>query len=501
MLPLLRPSPPTASPLGFRPQGLIRLPGSFWRSGLLAAMTGLGGALLSAADQPTPATDADRDRLQAEIDALKGRLEKLEDRRGGAAGAAPGAAPAAAPDGGKGAFGLGYRVQDSLRIGAYGEMFGGSVQNPDDGGQRQLSFDAARIVLLPTFQISDNIVFNAEVEFEHGGIGNDDDDKIYGTAEIEQAYIDVRFNEHLSWRAPGVDVVPFGYTNLFHEPVLFYSVQRPELANGLIPTTWYGGSTSIYGAIVDGLNYQFQVGPGLEDAAGHDQFAGNDSRTLSNSGPYQPGISGTPDGLGFAQAPRGANQLTNALGYALRLSYQLAQGLAGSSSAYYTSNVVPRGAFRADNSAILGNCSVTMLDSEMRYRIPAIGVELRAEAVGVRFSHPENLRANNDGDPTDNVGRSMWGYSAEAAYHWAAQKGVDVVPFYRYSRIDFQTSGYRGTDPDAPTGAGNVQYHSAGVAVFPTPEVVFKLTYQHVIDRSQSGARSDSILGGVGFFF
>ena len=479
-------------------QPRISTPNGLWRGSLLAAAAGLGGAMLQAADSPAPSSDSERARLQAEIDALKGRLDKLELKQEGSAGTAA-ATPATTT--GAGAFGLGYRVQENLRLGAYGEMFGGVVQNPDDSGHRQLSFDAARIVLLPTYQISERIVFNAEVEFEHGGIGKDDDDKIYGTAEIEQAYIDVRFNEHISWRAPGVDVVPFGYTNLFHEPVLFYSVLRPELANGLIPTTWFGGSTSVYGVIVDGLNYQFQVGPGLEDAAGHDQFAGNNSRTLSGSAPYAAGISGSPDGLGFAQAPRGSNQLTNALGYAVRLSYQLAPGLAGSSSAYWTSNVVPRGAFRADNSPILGHCSVTMLDSEMRYRIPGCGVELRAEAVGVRFSNPENLRANNDGDATDNVGRSMWGFSGEVAYHWQAVKDVDVVPFYRYTRIDFQTAGYTGSDPNAPTGAGQVQYHSAGVAVFPTPEVVFKLTAQHIIDRSASGARADSILGGVGFFF
>jgi hypothetical protein len=31
--------------------------------------------------------------------------------------------------------------------------------------------------------------------------------------------------------------------------------------------------------------------------------------------------------------------------------------------------------------------------------------------------------------------------------------------------------------------------------------VALKLNYQHVVDGQAGGARSDSVLGGVGFFF
>ena len=155
-------------------------------------------------------------------------------------------------------FGLGYRSHAILSIGAYGELKFGGQDAP--GGWKD-GFDAGRIVLLPTFQVTDNIIFNAEIEFEHGGIAEDADDKLTGSVELEQAYIDFRFNEHFNWCAPGVDVVPFGLIHLFHEPTQFYSVQRPELDNGLIPTTWFEGSSSIYGKIVDNLNYQFRSTP------------------------------------------------------------------------------------------------------------------------------------------------------------------------------------------------------------------------------------------------
>jgi hypothetical protein len=46
-----------------------------------------------------------------------------------------------------------------------------------------------------------------------------------------------------------------------------------------------------------------------------------------------------------------------------------------------------------------------------------------------------------------------------------------------------------------------MQFHDAGIAVFPSPQVVLKATYQKVLNRDPLGARADSVLGGVGFFF
>ena len=104
-----------------------------------------------------------------------------------------------------------------------------------------------RLVLLPTYQITPNIIFNAEIEFEHAGTGFDADDKLHGTAEIEQVWIDFKIVDYFNVRSPGIDLIPIGYINEHHEPTQFYSVNRPELYNGLIPSTWKAPATSIYG--------------------------------------------------------------------------------------------------------------------------------------------------------------------------------------------------------------------------------------------------------------
>jgi hypothetical protein len=299
-----------------------------------------------------------------------------------------------------------------------------------------------------------------------------------------------------------VDVVPFGYINLFHEPTQFYSVQRPELYNGLIPSTWFEGSTSLYGKIVDNLNYQFQISTSLEDAG----VTGSLPPPGPNGG-YDPGISGT-DALALSRAPIGDfNQLNNNVGYALRLSYTppFVPGLAGSSSLYYTPNVTPRGAYIGTEGGPLGDCSLTFFDTELRYRAPNTGFEFRGEFVEVFFGSPQNLRANNDGDPENNVGDSMWGFSLETAYHWSLaskiKNGWELVPFYRYTMEDLQTGGFRGTDANAPTGQGKRQFHTFGMAVFPTPNLVLKVDYQKALNQAPGSPHADHILGAVGYFF
>jgi len=393
-----------------------------------------------------------------------------------------------------------------LSIGAYGEVYFGAAQNPAAGGQWQNSFDARRLVLLPTYAITENIIFNAEIEFEHAGSGFDNDDKLHGTAEIEQLWIDFKFSDPVSWRAPGIDLVPIGYINQHHEPTQFYSVLRPELYNGLIPSTWKVPATSIYGTIVDGITYQLMAAASNEDFGDAFDFR-TEARTVPAFPlPYFPGVDGI-NALAFSNPPIGDfSQLTNSVAVTGRVDFALPQtpGLAWSISAYYSPNIEPRGA-HGDLGNPLNKTSMGVFDAEFRYRIPNTWLEFRGEGVWVTFSSPGSLRANNDGDPTDNVGKNMYGFSGEVAVHVPMGTIIgtqwEAVPFYRYTQQNFQTAGFLGTDANMPTGQGQTQFHDVGVAVFPSPKVVLKATYQKVINKDPAGANADTFLGGVGFFF
>jgi len=391
-----------------------------------------------------------------------------------------------------------------LSIGAYGEIKYGWRQNPAAGGQWQNGFDAHRLVLLPTYAITPNIIFNAEIEFEHGGIAVDPDDKLAGSVDVEQVFVDFLILDQLNWRSPGIDLVPIGYINQHHEPTQFYSVNRPELYNGLIPSTWRAGASSIYGTITDGIKYQLQISSSLEDFG--DDFG---LRTEANTVPptfYLPGIDGL-SALAFSRPPVGDfRQLSNTMAYAGKLDFTppFLPGLGWSVSAYYSPNTTPRGA-HDEVGNLLGSSSLTLLDAEFRYRAPNTPVEIRGEYVHVAFGNPVNLRANNDGDPTNNVGKTMYGYSGEIAFHLPLgtilKTEWEAVPFYRYTYQSFQTNGFAGTDDNTPTGAGQTHFHTVGLAVFPSPKIVLKATYQRVKNNDPVGALSDSFLGAVGFFF
>ncbi len=179
-------------------------------------------------------------------------------------------------------------------------------------------------------------------------------------------------------------------------------------------------------------------------------------------------------------------------------------------SGYYSPNTTPRGA-HDDFGIPLGRSSLTMFDAEFRYRIPETWLELRGEYVRVTFGNPINLRANNDGDPTNNVGKFMWGYSYEAALHIPLGTILNsewkAVPFYRYTYQNLQTCAYgqpggvAQVDLCLQTGDGQLRFQDFGIAVFPSPKIVLKTTYQRVRNNNPLGAQRDSILGGLGFFF
>jgi hypothetical protein len=433
--------------------------------------------------------------------------------------APPAVAAATTPEvpGKKPILGLTDSPVAGLSMGAYGEVFYGVMQNPAAGGQWQAGSDAARrFVLLPTYAITENIIFNAEIEFEHAGAGFDNDDKLHGTAEIEQLWIDFKIVDQFNWRAPGIDLVPIGWINQHHEPTEFYSVLRPELYWGLIPSTWKVPGTSVYGTIADGVKYQIMLSAAQEDFG--DAF---DCRTDANTVPkgsgtlpctqggpwYFPGIDGL-NALTFSNPPLGDfRQLSNSFAISGRLDFTepaSLRGLAWSVSAYYTPNTTPREA-HDDFGNLLGNSSLAIFDAEFRYRVPDTPLEFRGEGVYVAFGNPANLRANNDSDPTNNVGKSMYGYSGEVAFHLPMgtilNSEWEAVPFYRYTYQYLQTGGFAGTDLNMPTGAGQQHFHNLGVAIFPSPKIVLKATYQKVINSDPAGANSDSFLGGVGFFF
>ena len=368
-----------------------------------------------------------------------------------------------------------------LSIGFYGEA---KYRVPESGGN---SFDPHRFVLTPTYQINDWLVFNSELEFEHGGIDENPPDRrsrFGGEVELEQMYVDILLNEHFNIRSLGIDLVPVGRINKYHEPTLFYSTERPEIYTQIIPSTWMEPSVGFFGKIVDGLDYQVMISAGVEDYIA-----------------TAPTTSGINANNGFRDArPAMRPNDVNSLAYTGRIHYNGIPGLDASTSIYAT-----------EVEGLTGESFVALWDIEALYRVPKTGLELRGDFAYWHISDPNELVANNNGSATDDVGGRMYGWYAEAAYHlwpdaWKEGRGqdMDFVPFVRYSQIRTQADMLQGSTY-RDDGTANRDFLTFGFAYFLNANFVVKADYRKNLDGTEvsatSGGSQDYFQLGAGVAF
>src|SRR5690606_31580890 len=99
-----------------------------------------------------------------------------------------------------------YHTRKGLSIGGYGELLMGQVV--EDGNN---TVDAQRVVLYFGYKFTDRIIFNSEIEFEHGSTAtNVQGDS--GSVSAEFALLDFLLWQELNLRG-GLLLTPFGIIN------------------------------------------------------------------------------------------------------------------------------------------------------------------------------------------------------------------------------------------------------------------------------------------------
>lgn len=137
-----------------------------------------------------------------------------------------------------------------ITIGGYAEInynqpFGNDIRSNGE-------LDVQRMVLLFAYKFNDRVDFVTEIEFEHVK-------EVY----VEQAFIRYKLNDWMNLRA-GLLLIPMGIINEYHEPTTFNGVERPLIANKVIPTTWREIGFGLSGKFNDlGLKYQVYMVNGL----------------------------------------------------------------------------------------------------------------------------------------------------------------------------------------------------------------------------------------------
>jgi hypothetical protein len=111
--------------------------------------------------------------------------------------------------------------------------------------------DMRRLVLFFGHNFTDKIRFYSEFEVEHAVASSSDQ----GEAEVEQAYLDGLISQRFNLRG-GLILMPMGIVNVYHEPPSFNGVDRPDVDQFVIPSTWREPGLGIFGELAEGLRYQ-----------------------------------------------------------------------------------------------------------------------------------------------------------------------------------------------------------------------------------------------------
>src|SRR3954470_21610466 len=137
----------------------------------------------------------------------------------------------------------------------------GAISGSAFGGYGELTFNAPangpsvvdmrRFVLFFGHDFTEKLRFYSEVELEHAISSATDE----GEIEIEQAYLDGLLSKKINLRG-GLIVMPVGIVNVYHEPPSFNGVDRPDLDQFVIPSTWREAGAGIFGELAEGLRYQ-----------------------------------------------------------------------------------------------------------------------------------------------------------------------------------------------------------------------------------------------------
>jgi hypothetical protein len=132
-----------------------------------------------------------------------------------------------------------YNSKSPLSIGGYGEMFYANKKDADN------IVDVYRFIPYIGYKFTDNIILNTELEIEHGGADGSDNS---GKVVIEFFYLDFLLSDSFNIQVGNI-LTPMGIVNLLHEPVLFNTVQRPNVEKALLPSTWNTNGVMAYGNI------------------------------------------------------------------------------------------------------------------------------------------------------------------------------------------------------------------------------------------------------------
>jgi hypothetical protein len=346
-----------------------------------------------------------------------------------------------------------YYSKNPLSIGGYGELYYSKYSNDGDKTTTKDAFgDTYRFIPYIGYKFSDNIILNSELEFEHGN-----------EVAVEQLYVDFILDPLATVRV-GHQLVPMGYVNLYHEPTLFNTVQRPDVEKQLIPSTWHELGLSVYGK-TESLEYT--VGA----------YTALDMNTTGASG---------KDWIRKARVGNESDSGIENMAIVARLDYNGINGLQVGVSGYTGK------AGKANLPSKSEEGQMTMYDIHAMYQL---------QGFKARALYTESHLSNADSYKSDMPESAKGGY-VNLEYNILpifAQTSQRLPLFFQYENYNMATSTANGKS------FGDTETFTYGVNYFPHDQVVLKAEYLNRKNKNTTDISKYIEEGiysaGIGFIF
>jgi hypothetical protein len=381
----------------------------------------------------------------------------------------------------KSAYGLGpaaskvYQVGKGLSLGGYGEANYQAIvsdeakQKNGDSSNLHDNTDFERLVIYAGYKFTDNILFNSEIEFEHGSTDKG------GSVSVEMAALDFFIDPMANVRA-GMVLMPMGFINPIHEPPFYFGNNRPEVERQILPSTWREVGVGLFGEILPNLTYTTYVVNGL------------DADKFSSSG-IRPG------------RQQGSQARAEDLAFVGRVDYAppVLPGVSVGGSAY-VGNAGQNQTFDKVKADVLTQLYEAHV--QWKYR----GLEFRTLGSWGHIDDAGLLSASKGAKK--GVGNGNGKVIGEDNYGWYTEAGYDVLPwflpettqylapFFRYEHLDTLASAPDGYEDDQTK---DREIYQVGLQYKPIPNVVIKADYRNF--KAKKGTMPDDFNLGFGFIF
>jgi hypothetical protein len=410
---------------------------------------------------PAAAQDADTAavrRLEAQVEAITQELEELRLGRDLVVEADTslyGFGPAASKV---------YKVRQGVSLGGYGEVlyenFAGSREDDAPSGASD-RLDALRAIVYVGYKFSDKVLFNSELEFEHGSTEEG------GSVSIEFAYLEYRLSPRLGLRA-GLLLPPMGFVNEVHEPPAFLGARRPETERQIIPSTWRESGVGVFGGAGD-FSYRAYLVNGL-DAAGFTDAGLRGGR--------QNGSEATAEDFGLVG----------------RLDYTGFPGVTLGTSAYLgnSGQGVP---LPSDPTATLG-ARTFIWEGHAQYKLRGFDLSGLLAISTVDDVVEINNLIPVSGD--ESVGERLVGWYLQGGYDVlrAIRTDQQLVPYVRYEQMNTQD---RVPDGFSANPENDRRFLTFGAMWKPLTNVSLKADYQVISNEADTGVNQLNV--NLGYLF